>query len=239
MSSTQTSTGAATNGSRPTALPMRLEVVVLPVRDVDRAKAFYEGLGWRMDGDFPSDDGRRVVQMTPPRSNASIIFGAGVTSAEPGTVDRILLAVDDIDAAIAELRSHGVEPSEVFHDADRGLAGGFRVDPGGRAPGHDPENRSYGSYATWTDPDGNTFMLQEIKERLPGRIFGEVADLAELLHDAAQHHDAYEKASPPHDWWDWYAAYMDARQKGRARADAEADADQYMVDAKGVVAHRS
>ena len=239
MSSTQLSAHAAANGSRPTDTAMRLEVVVLPVGDVDRAKAFYEGLGWRMDGDFPSDDGRRVVQFTPPGATASIIFGSGVTSTEPGSLDRLLLAVDDIDAAREELRSHGVEVGGVFHDADGGLGGGWREDEGGRAAGHDPEGRSYASYATFSDPDGNVWMLQEITERLPGRVFGEVADLAELLYDAASHHDAYEKASPPHDWWHWYAAYMDARQKGSAPENAERAADAYMADVKGIVAHRA
>jgi catechol 2,3-dioxygenase-like lactoylglutathione lyase family enzyme len=170
MSSTQVSSDAGSGASRATGVPMRLEVVVLPVRDVERAKAFYEGLGWRMDGDFLSEDGRRVVQLTPPGSDASIVFGVGVTSAEPGSIDRLLLAVDDIDVAMDELRSHGVEVGEVFHDADGGLGGGWRGDPEGRAAGPDPEGRSYGTYATFSDPDGNRWLLQEITERLPGRV---------------------------------------------------------------------
>ncbi len=237
MSSTDVS-AATVNGSRPTARAMRLEVVVLPVADVDRAKAFYENLGWRMDGDFPSDDGRRVVQLTPPGSTASIIFGAGITDAAPGSIDRLLLTVENIDAASEELRSHGVDVSDVFHDADGGLGGGWRQNDGGRAAGHDPEGRSYGSYATFRDPDGNVWLLQEITERLPGRVYGEIADLAELLHDAESHHGAYEAASDPHDWWDWYAAYMDARSKGNGPADAERSADAYMVDVKGVAVKR-
>jgi catechol 2,3-dioxygenase-like lactoylglutathione lyase family enzyme len=170
MSSTQLSSDAVNDAARAAAVPMRLEVVVLPVADVDRAKAFYGGLGWRMDGDFPSDDGRRVVQLTPPGSNASIVFGSGVTSAAPGSVDRLLLAVDDLDAARDELRAHGAEVGEAFHDADGGLGGGWRTDPGGRATGPDPEGRSYGTYAEFRDPDGNRWLLQEITERLPGRV---------------------------------------------------------------------
>jgi catechol 2,3-dioxygenase-like lactoylglutathione lyase family enzyme len=238
MSSTQLDARAAANGSRSAGPAMRLEVVVMPVRDVERAKAFYAGLGWRLDGDFASDDGRRVVQLTPPGSTASIVFGAGVTSMAPGSVDRLLLAVDDIDAAREDLRSHGVDVGEVFHDADGGLGGGWRQDDGGRAAGHDPHGRSYGSYATFSDPDGNVWLLQQITERLPGRVSGEIADLAELLHDAETRHGAYEGASAPHNWWDWYAAYMDARRKGNAPEDAERSADAYMADVKGVAAHR-
>lgn len=169
MSTTQLSGEAATQSSGAVPVPMRLEVVVLPVADVDRAKAFYQGLGWRLDGDFGGGD-HRVVQLTPPGSDASIIFGTGVTDAQPGSIDKILLAVDDLDAAREELRAHGAEVSEPFHDAGGGLGGAWYVGTEGRAPGRDPEGRSYGSYASFSDPDGNGWVLQEITERLPGRV---------------------------------------------------------------------
>jgi catechol 2,3-dioxygenase-like lactoylglutathione lyase family enzyme len=150
-------------------MDMKLEVVVVPVSDVDRAKDFYRRLGFREDVDYRANDGYRVVQLTPPGSACSIIFGTGVTSARPGSVDRLVLAVSDVDAARDELRSHGVEVS-VFHDAGGGLGGGFHAGAEGRAPGPDPQRRSYATYASFSDPDGNVWLLQEIKERLPGRV---------------------------------------------------------------------
>jgi|SRR5215213_6434532 len=147
---------------------MKLEVVILPVADVDRTKAFYAGLGWRLDADAGGGD-FRVVQLTPPGSSASIIFGSGITSAEPGSVDRLFLAVDDIAAAREELVSHGADVSEVFHDPGGGPVAGFHADSNGRAPGPDPQGQSYSSYASFADPDGNRWMLQEITERAPGR----------------------------------------------------------------------
>jgi catechol 2,3-dioxygenase-like lactoylglutathione lyase family enzyme len=147
---------------------MKLEVVVVPVSDVDRAKDFYKRLRFREDIDFAGDDGYRVVQLTPPGSGCSIIFGQGVTSARPGSMDRLVLAVNDIEAARDELRSHGVE-AKVFHDAGGGLGGGFLAGTEARASGPDPQRRSYASYASFSDPDGNAWLLQEIKERLPGR----------------------------------------------------------------------
>ena len=149
-------------------MDMKLEVVVVPVSDVDRAKDFYKRLGFREDIDFVGSDGYRVVQLTPSGSACSIIFGKGVTSARPGSIDRLVLAVYDIDAARDELLSHGVEVS-VFHDAGGGLGGGFYARTEARAPGLDPQRRSYASYASFSDPDGNVWLLQEIKERLPGR----------------------------------------------------------------------
>jgi len=163
-----TATAEATPG---TATAMRLEVVVLPVADVDRAKAFYEGLGWRLDADVTEGEHYRIVQLTPPASQASIIFGKGVTSAEPGSIDRIVLAVEDIDAAREELRSRGVDVGEPFHEAAGGLDGGFHSSPAERAPGPDPEGRSYATYAAFSDPDGNRWLLQELTERLPGRVW--------------------------------------------------------------------
>jgi catechol 2,3-dioxygenase-like lactoylglutathione lyase family enzyme len=150
-------------------MDLKLEVVVVPVSDVDRAKEFYERLGFREDIDFAGGDGYRVVQLTPPGSACSIIFGKGVNSARPGSVDGLVLVVSDIAAARDELRSHGVEVS-VFHDAGGGLGGGFNADAKARAPGPDPQARSYASYASFSDPDGNRWLLQEIKERLPGRV---------------------------------------------------------------------
>ncbi|HXJ34200.1 MAG TPA: VOC family protein [Candidatus Eisenbacteria bacterium] len=148
---------------------MKLEVVVIPVSDVDRAKGFYKRLGFREDIDFAGSDGYRIVQLTPPGSACSIIFGKGVTSARPGSIDRLVLAVNDIDAARNAIVSHGIEVN-VFHDAGGGLGGGFYAGSGGRAPGPDPQRRSYATYASFNDHDGNVWLLQEIKERLPGRV---------------------------------------------------------------------
>ena len=136
---------------------MRLEVVTVPVSDVDRAKDFYVGLGWRLDADIAAGDNFRVIQLTPPHSTCSVAFGKGVTTGEPGSVHRLILAVDDIDAARAALIDRRVDVSEVFHLA------------GGRVPGRDPQNRSYQTYAAFSDPDGNEWLLQEITSRLPGR----------------------------------------------------------------------
>lgn len=150
-------------------MDLKLEVVVVPVSDVDRAKEFYKRLRFREDIDFAGGPDYRVVQLTPPGSACSIIFGKGVTAARPGSLDRLVLAVSDIDAARQELRAQGVEVS-VFHDAGGGLGGGFVAGPELRAPGPDPQRRSYASYASFSDPDGNVWLLQEIKERLPGRV---------------------------------------------------------------------
>jgi catechol 2,3-dioxygenase-like lactoylglutathione lyase family enzyme len=145
---------------------MRLEVVVLPVSDVDRAKDFYLRLGWRLDADFVDGDDFRVVQLTPPGSPCSIIFGTGITTAAPGSADGLYVVVDDIEAARAELIGHGAQVSDVFHDA-----GGVFHHAGttSRVPGPDPERRSYASFASFRDPDGNSWMLQELTTRLPGR----------------------------------------------------------------------
>ena len=150
-------------------MKMKLEVVVVPVSDVDRAKVFYEKLGFRSDMDNVAKEDYRIIQFTPPGSGASIIFGKGITSIQPGSIDGLTLVVYDIDAARSELLSHGVEVSDVFHDAEGGLAGGFHAATAARALGPDPQGRSYASYASFSDPDGNGWLLQEIKERLPGR----------------------------------------------------------------------
>ncbi|HZC62469.1 MAG TPA: VOC family protein [Streptosporangiaceae bacterium] len=206
----------------------KLEVVVLPVADVDRAKAFYEALGWRLDADFPVAPDYRVVQFTPPNSPASIQFGIGMTTAAPGSVQNLLLVVEDIEAARDELTGHGAPVSEVFHGAGQ--------NPDRRVPGPDPDRGSYKSFATFADPDGNTWLLQEVTERLPGRVWPtDVSALAELLHETADHHGAFEAVAPPHDWWDWYAAYLDARQRGSTPEAASAAAGRYMAEVKHVV----
>ena len=147
-------------------MDMKLEVVVVPVADVDRAKGFYEGLGWREDADFVGGPDFRVVQLTPPGSDCSVIFGTGLTTAAPGSADGLHLVVTDIEAARAELVAHGADASEVFHDT-----GGVFHHAGttGRAPGPDPDGRSYSSFVSFSDPDGNGWIVQEITDRLPGR----------------------------------------------------------------------
>lgn len=206
----------------------KLEAVVLPVADVDRAKAFYEALGWRLDADFPIAPDYRVVQFTPPNSPASIHFGIGMTTAAPGSAQNLLLVVEDVEAARGELTSHGAEVSEVFHGAGQ--------NPYRRVPGPDPEHGSYKSFATFADPDGNTWLLQEVTERLPGRVWPtDVGALADLLHETADHHGSFEAVAPPHDWWDWYAAYMDARQRGSTPDAAATAAGRYMAEVKHVV----
>ena len=158
MTSTDAS-GSSTQMSEAGTVDMKLEVVTLPVSDIDRAKRFYQSLGWRLDADIAVGDAFRVVQLTPTHSACSIAFGKGVTTGEPGSVQRLILAVDDIDAARTDLISRGTEVSEVFHLA------------GGRVPGPDPEGRSYQTYASFSDPDGNGWLLQEITTRLPGRTW--------------------------------------------------------------------
>jgi catechol 2,3-dioxygenase-like lactoylglutathione lyase family enzyme len=170
MSTKQLSNDAAPEASKAAAVAMRLEAVVVPVADVERANRFYQRLGWRVDADVSAGDDYRLVHLTPPASNASILFGKGVTAAPPGSLDRIVLAVDDIDAARDELLSRGVDVSELFHDAGGGPAGGFIAGTEARASGPDPERRSYASYASFSDPDGNRWLLQEITERAPGRV---------------------------------------------------------------------
>ena len=157
MSSTDASSNTSMEMPKPATIGMKLEVVTLPVTDVDRAKRFYQNLGWRMDADITRGDAFRAVQLTPPHSPCSIAFRTGLTTDEPGSVQRLLLVVADIDATRADLISRGVEVSEVFHLA------------GGRVPGPDPQGRSYQTYAAFSDPDGNGWLLQEIKTRLPGR----------------------------------------------------------------------
>ena len=202
----------------------KLEVVVIPVADVDRAKRFYGSLGWRLDADFENGDWR-AVQLTPPGSPCSVIFGKGVTTAQPGSVQGTFLVVDDIQAARAELLAHGVDVSEVFHfDGPIHVTG-----TDGRARGPDPKHASYSSWASFTDPDGNGWMLQEVKTRLPGRGFGmDVATLTDLLREAEERHGAYEARAPKHHWSGWYAAYIEARERGKSPDDAATDAALHM-----------
>ncbi len=193
---------------------MKLEVVVIPVSDVDRAKHFYASLGWKLDADFAKGDAFRVLQFTPPGSSCSIHFGTGITSALPGTAQGLYLAVSDIEAARAELVGLGVDVSEVFH---RGV---------GEPPksGAHPQRQTYSSYATFSDPDGNSWLLQEVTARLPGRVnadmatFASPAELAAALRRAATAHGEHEKRNGgKHDenWPDWYADYIMREQSGQ------------------------
>ena len=195
---------------------LKLEVVVIPVSDVDRAKRFYGNLGWRLDADFSFDNGFRVVQFTPPGSACSVQFGTQITSAAPGSAENLYLVVSDIEAARSELAGRGAEISEVFHTSSPGAQ--FQRDgTTGRVSGPAPEHASYSSFATFSDPDGNRWLLQEIKTRLPGRGLSstDVATLTDLLRDAEQHHGQYEPTAPKHHWSGWYAAYIVARERGQ------------------------
>ena len=167
MSTTETAT--ATDGPKPATVALKLEVVTLPVSDVDRAKAFYEGLGWRLDADFPFDNGFRVVQFTPPHSDCSVQFGTKLNSAPPGSARFNYLVVDDIQAAHAELSQLGADVSDVFHAEEPGAQ--FREDEGGRVTGLAADRETYGSFVTFSDPDGNRWLVQEITNRLPGRMW--------------------------------------------------------------------
>ncbi|MGY2874346.1 catechol 2,3-dioxygenase-like lactoylglutathione lyase family enzyme [Marmoricola sp. URHA0025 HA25] len=200
-------------------MDMKLELVVIPVSDVDRSKDFYKALGWRLDADIATDADFRVVQLTPPGSPASVIFGTQVSSQPAGSAQGLHLIVSDIEAAHDELTRLGAEVSEVFHDA-----GGVFHHAGtqGRVVGPDPEGRSYGSFLSFSDPDGNGWVLQEITSRLPGRVdpavtsFASGADLAGALRRAAAAHGEHEArtgAEDP-DWPDWYAEYIVREQAG-------------------------
>lgn len=201
------------SSSQARGIDMKLEVVTLPVADVDRAKRFYGDLGWRLDADFVVGDSFHVVQFTPPGSPCSIHFGTGITAAVPGSASGLFLAVSDIEAARAELIDRGAKVSEIFH---RGP---------GEPPksGRHPEGRTYSSYATFSDPDGNTWLLQEVTTRLPGRIdvdgatYSSVADLKAALRRAETAHGEHEKRTGERDaeWADWYAEYLVREQTGQ------------------------
>jgi catechol 2,3-dioxygenase-like lactoylglutathione lyase family enzyme len=199
---------------------LKFEAVVIPVADADRSKAFYGGLGWRLDADIAADNGFRVVQFTPLGSGCSVQFGTMITSAPPGSASGLYLIVTDIKSARAELAEGGAEVSEVFHAGTPGAQ--FLSDGTGRLSGPDPDRGSYRSFVTFADPDGNTWLLQEITARLPGRIdsdvvtFASASDLANALRRAEAAHGGYEertgKADP--DWPAWYADYMVSEQAG-------------------------
>jgi catechol 2,3-dioxygenase-like lactoylglutathione lyase family enzyme len=208
-------------------MDMKLEVVIVPVVDVDRAKAFYEKLGWRLDIDYARDANHRVAQFTPPGSEAAIHIGKGITSAAPGSLQNAYLIVSDIEKARADLVGRGIDVSEVFHHD--GLLGP-------RVTGPDPKRGTYVSFASFKDPDGNSWLLQEITTRLPGREWKpstDVAILAELLHETEQQHGQYENTHGKHNWWDWYAPYLSARQNGHNSEEAVAAADRFMEGKPG------
>ena len=218
--STQAIKEEATQTRTAATVDLKLEVVVIPVADVDRAKRFYEGLGWRVDADFASGDDWRLVQLTPPGSPCSVQFGKGFTSAVPGSVQGTFLVVDNLDKARAELAAHGVNVSEVFHfEGDRLVVG-----TKGRTPGRDPKGRTYLSFASFSDPDGNSWLLQEVNGRLPGRgLSVDLATMTSLLQETEHRHGQYEPTAPKHHWSQWYAAYMVARMQGRTADEAAAD----------------
>jgi len=220
---------SATSNNEPTInanaarVDMKLEVVIIPVSDVDRAKEFYANLGWRLDADFAAGDEWRAVQFTPPGSGCSVIFGKNVTPAAPGSAQGLYLIVSDIDAARKDLLDRGVKASEVFHGGSL-YAGPDQPYLFGRlrVVGPDPEHRSYRSHVSFSDPDGNGWLLQEVTSRLPGRIdsktttFASVSDLASALRRAEAAHGQHEKRTGKRDenWPDWYAAYLIAEQAG-------------------------
>lgn len=211
---------------------MKLEVVFFGVTDVDRAKEFYRKLGWRLDLDLAAGDAFRAVHLTPHHSEASIMFGKGLTSTRPGSTDGLVLAVDDLEAARDDLIARGVDVSEIFHYA-RGPFNDTGENP--HVAGRDPEGRSYFSFFSFQDPDGNRWLVQEVTTRLPGREWEttrardvDVATLAALLRETAEHHDPYEKTHPEHHWWDWYAPYLSARQRGSSPEEASAAAGRHL-----------
>ena len=218
MSSAQVSSEHASGPSPAGNVDLKLEVVVIPISDVDRAKKFYVGLGWRVDADVDTGADFRIVQLTPPGSPCSIQFGTNLTSSAPGSAQGLYLVVSDIDAARDQLLARGVEVSEVFHEGTLG----DRFHDTGRAAGPAPERSSYGSFASFRDPDGNGWLVQEITTRLPGRIdsaettFGSAGDLADALRRAASAHGEHEQRTGKEDanWPDWYAEYMVREQAG-------------------------
>lgn len=212
---TQVHNESATESSKEPTVDMKLEAIVIPVSDVDRAKRFYGGLGWRLDIDFVANETFRAVQFTPPGSPCSIHFGKGLTSAVPGSASGLYLIVSDIEAARAALISRGAKVSEAFHRASIG---------GPPINGRDPERRSYNSFATFSDPDGNSWLLQEITTRLPGRVdatdttFTSSSELSAAMWRAAMAHGKHEERNGgqrDENWPDWYAAYMVAEQAGK------------------------
>ena len=225
MSTTQERRGAATETPRSRTVDMKLEIVVVPIADVDRAKQFYGSLGWRLDADFAAGDDFRVIQFTPPGSGCSVIFGKNVTPAAPGSAQGLYLIVSDMEAARDELRRRGVAISEAFHDAGDVHAGADEPYLFGRRRlgGLDPDHRSYRSYASFNDPDGNGWLLQEVTARLPGRVDVEITtftsptELSAALRRASIAHGEHEKRTGQHDenWPDWYAEHIVNEQLGK------------------------
>ena len=216
----------ATSNSGAAKADMKFEIVIIPVSDVDRAKEFYTKLGWRLDGDFTNGDDWRGIQFTPPGSGCSVIFGKNITPAAPGSAQGLYLIVSDIEAVRKELLDRGVEISEVFHGGDNVFAGPDEPYLFGRirVSGPDPEHRSYRSFASFRDPDGNGWLLQELTTRLPGRIdsaattFASANDLASAMRRASVAHGKHEERTGgqrDENWPDWYAAYMVAEQTGK------------------------
>lgn len=213
MSTTAVPSGEATREASVGTVAMKLEVVAIPVSDVDRAKAFYGRLGWRLDADF--NQGGRAIQFTPPGSPCSVHFGTSITSAAPGSAQSLLI-VSDIQAARDDLAARGVEVSEVYH-----YAGFNRLDPGARLSGPAPDRASYGSFVSFSDPDGNLWLVQEVTTRLPGRVAGEttypsIGELSQALRRAEAAHGRHEARTGERDanWPDWYAEYMVREQAG-------------------------
>jgi catechol 2,3-dioxygenase-like lactoylglutathione lyase family enzyme len=222
MTSTADTTQATAEGNPVAKADLKLEVVVIPVADPDRSKTFYARLGWRLDADFAFDNGFRVVQFTPPGSGTSIQFGSKITAAAPGSAQSLYLVVSDIECARDELAALGVEIGEVFHPGAPGAQ--FGHDEGDCVGGPAPAHKSYGSFATFRDPDGNRWLLQEVTTRFPGRVdtaettFASVADLSHAMRRASEAHGVHEKVvlggKFDENWPDWYAAYMVAEQAG-------------------------
>jgi catechol 2,3-dioxygenase-like lactoylglutathione lyase family enzyme len=218
MSSVQESSAPAADTAGGETTDLKLEVIVIPVSDVDRARAFYEGLGWRLDADFSDEQGFRIVQFTPHGSACSIQFGSKVTSAPPGSATNMYLVVPDVQAARDAIAALGVAVSEVFHEGSLG----DRFHPDTRVAGAAPDGATYGSFASFSDPDGNTWLLQQITTRLPGRVdaaatsFASASDLSLALQRAAAAHGQHEarigREDP--DWPDWYAEYIAREQAG-------------------------
>jgi catechol 2,3-dioxygenase-like lactoylglutathione lyase family enzyme len=214
------STAEARNDASVRNVDMSLEVVVIPVSDVDRAKQFYDRLGWRLDADFAVGDDFRIVQLTPPGSGCSIQFGRNVTSAAPGSIQDLYLIVSDLQATRDALVDRGVDVSDMFHEATLG-ARFQNAGTDGRVAGPSPDRSTYGSFATFSDPDGNGWLMQEITTRLPGRVAGDTTyasagDLSQALRRAAAAHGEHEARTGEADpnWPDWYAEYMVREQTG-------------------------
>lgn len=224
MISTQTLGDVLPQAPVVAAVSSKLEAVVIPVADVDRAKRFYGELGWRLDADFAFDNGFRVVQFTPPGSACSVQFGTGMTTAAPGSAQGLYLIVSDIDVAREEFAKRGVAISEVFHPEVPGAQ--FQPEgAAGRVSGPAPARASYSSFATFSDRDGNGWLLQEVQQRLPGRGLGhDRATFIALLREAESAHGTYGSGAPQHHWSEWYAGYILGREEGRTQDDAAADA---------------